>query len=151
MISSQMTQTVDEWTTKQKQDLIADVISLVVKETSYSADDVIQVVLVGSYANGTPTADSDVDILVEVPLRDYNVDDVHRTSMKDGKKIQLAFRDRFKTPMIDQDFAQKWHINRYSLTNDEMRIGRDNEEFIAFWSDQKKLRKLTNKKGVRNG
>ena len=64
MISSQMTKKVDEWTTEQKQDLIDDVISLVVTETSYSADDVLQVVLVGSYVNGTPTAYSDVDILL---------------------------------------------------------------------------------------
>jgi predicted nucleotidyltransferase len=137
-----MTKTVDEWTTEQKQDLIEEVTSLVDTETSYSADDVLQVVLVGSYANGTPTADSDVDILVEVPLRDYTIDDVHRTSMTDGKKIQIAFRDRLKTPMIDQDFAQKWHILRYSLTNDEMRVGRDNEEFLVYWSNQKKKRSL---------
>lgn len=137
-----MTKTVDEWTTEQKQDLIEEVTSLVDTETSYSADDVLQVVLVGSYANGTPTADSDVDILVEVPLRDYTLDDMLRTSMKDGKKIQIAFRDRLKTPMIDQDFAQKWHISRYSLTNDEMRVGRDDEKFLVYWSNQKKKRSL---------
>lgn len=138
-----MTKTVVLWTSKQKQDLIADVKSLIDSECpEYSSDDVIQVVLVGSYANGVPTADSDVDILVEVSLRDYTIDDVHRTSMKDGKKIQIAFRDRLKTPMIDQDFAQKWHINRYSLTNDEMRVGRDNEEFLVYWSNQKKNRSL---------
>ena len=142
MISSQMTKTVDEWTTEQKQDLIEEVTSLVDTETSYSADDVLQVVLVGSYANGTPTADSDVDILVEVPLRDYTLDDMLRTSMKDGKKIQIAFRDRLKTPMIEQDFAQKWHISRYSLTNDEMRVGRDDEKFLVYWSNQKKKRSL---------
>jgi predicted nucleotidyltransferase len=138
-----MTKTVDLWTSKQKQDLIADVKSLIDSECpEYSPDDVMQVVLVGSYANGVPTADSDVDILVEVSLRDYTINDVHRTSMKDGKKIQIAFRDRLKTPMIDQDFAQKWHINRYSLTNDEMRVGRDNEEFLVYWSNQKKNRSL---------
>jgi len=139
MISSQMTKKVDEWTTEQKQDLIDDVISLVVTETSYSADDVLQVVLVGSYVNGTPTAYSDVDILVEVPLRDYTLDDMLRTSMKDGKKIQIAFRDRIKPPMIDQDFAQQWHISRYSLTNDEMRVGRDDEKFLVYWWTKTKL------------
>ena len=129
VISSQMTKTVDEWTSEQKQDLITDVISLVDKETSYTTDDVLQVILVGSYVWGTPTADSDVDVLVEVPSRDYSIDDIYKTSMAGGKKITLNFRDRLKAPVVDQNFRQQWNLSTYSLTNGEMRDGTDDEEF----------------------
>ena len=129
MIDSQMTKTVDEWTSEQKQDLITDVISLVDKETSYTTDDVLQVILVGSYVWGTPTADSDVDVLVEVPSRDYSIDDIYKTSMAGGKKITLNFRDRLKAPVVDQNFRQQWNLSTYSLTNGEMRDGTDDEEF----------------------
>jgi predicted nucleotidyltransferase len=129
MIDSQMTKTVVEWTAKQKQDLIGDVISLVDKETSYSSYDVLQVILIGSYVWGTPTADSDVDIFVEVPLRNYNIDDRYATSMKDGKKITIWFRDRLKAPLIDDLDYGRWKLSKYSLTNDEMISGTDDDEF----------------------
>jgi len=132
MISSQMTKTVDKWTSEQKQNLIGDVISLVDKETSYSAYDVLQVVLVGSYVWGTPTADSDVDVLVEVPLRGYNIDDRHGTLMEDGKKIAIHFRDRLKTPKIDDYYVysgRDWKLSKFLLTTDEMINASDDDEF----------------------
>ena len=148
MISSQMTKTVDLWTSKQKQDLITDVKSLVDSEcVGYSSDDVIQVVLVGSYVLRTPTVDSDVVILVEVPLRYYDIPDTHKTTMKDGKKITIAFRDKLKTPMIDQYFSHRWCISKYSLTNDEMIIGTydDDADYLkykVYWTNFKKIRGL---------
>jgi len=129
VISSQMTKTVDEWTSEQKQDLITDVISLVDKETSYDGSSVVQVILVGSYVWGAPTVDSNVDVLVEIPLRDYKIDDIYKTSMKDGKKITIWFRDRLKAPLIDDLDYGRWKLSKYSLTNDEMISGTDDDEF----------------------
>ena len=77
-------------------------------------------------------ADSDVDVLVEVPLRDYNIDDRHGTLMKDGKKIAIHFRDRLKIPKIDDYYVysgRDWKLSKYSLTNDEMISGTDDDEF----------------------
>jgi predicted nucleotidyltransferase len=130
-----MTKTVDEWTSEQKQDLITDVISLVDKETSYDGSSVVQVILVGSYVWGAPTVDSDVDVLVEIPLRDYKIDDIYKTLMKDGKKITLNFRDRLKTPKIDWEYPsseayrQSWNLSKYSLTHDKKINGTDDEAF----------------------
>ena len=132
MTSAQMTKTVDQWTDKQKQDLIAEVKTLIGQETTYDADDVIQVVLVGSYVWGTPTAESDVDVLVEVALRDYSrVSGLH-TPMADGKILSVQIRDRLKAPTINQAHRQRWDLSRYSLTKNTMYNGADNEAFDAF-------------------
>tara|TARA_R110002051_G_scaffold258560_1_gene317904 strand:- start:17 stop:424 length:408 start_codon:yes stop_codon:yes gene_type:complete len=124
--------TVDKWTAEQKQDLIDDVISLVDKETSYDGSSVVQVILVGSYVWGVPTVDSDVDVLVEIPLRDYEIDDRHGTLMKDGKKIAMHFRDRLKTPKIDDYYVysgRDWKLSKFLLTTDEMINASDDDEF----------------------
>ena len=133
MTNEQMTKTVDQWTEQEKQDLIEEIKSLVGSECiGYTADDVIQVVLVGSYVWGTPTAESDVDVLVEVPLREYRRFSGHSLMMADGKKISLVIRDRHRTPTIDQKHRQKWDLSRYSLTKNEMYEGADDEAFDAF-------------------
>ena len=133
MTNEQMTKTVDLWTEQEKQDLIEEVKSLVDSECiGYTADDVIQVVLVGSYVWGTPTAESDVDVLVEVPLREYKRFSGHSLLMADGKRLSIQIRDRLKTPRIDQKHRQTWDLSRYSLTNNELHVGADNEAFDAF-------------------
>jgi len=133
MTSAQMTKTVDQWTSQQKQDLIAEIKSLVESDCiGYVADDVIQVVLVGSYVWGTPTAESDVDVLVEVAERNIKRFSGHHMEMADGKKLSLKIRDKKRTPKIDQDHRQRWDLSKYSLTNNELHEGADNEAFDAF-------------------
>lgn len=132
MTSAQMTKTVDQWTDKQKQDLIAEVKTLIGENTTYDSDDVIQVVLIGSYVWGTPTAESDVDVLVEVALRDYTRPSHVHTPMADGKILSVKIRDNSKPPTIVQAHRQRWDLSRYSLTFNKMYNGADNEAFDAF-------------------
>jgi predicted nucleotidyltransferase len=51
-----------------------------------------QVILFGSYANGTPTADSDVDLLVVMPYEGRSVDE--------AVKIRMALRPAFPVDLL---------------------------------------------------
>jgi predicted nucleotidyltransferase len=51
-----------------------------------------QVILFGSYANGTPTVDSDVDLLVVMPFTGRSVDE--------SVKIRMALRPAFPLDLL---------------------------------------------------
>ena len=140
-----MTKTVEDWTEQQRSDLIIELISLINTETTYETAEVIDLWVVGSYCWGIPTADSDLDIYVEVHERNYNKPNRTRVAMADGKRCSLFFRDGKKTPKTFDKHMQIYDLSKFSLFNDQnwhigimkgaktrqMWVGVDDERFTS--------------------
>ena len=89
------------------------------KEIILNTIPVEQIILFGSYANGTPHADSDIDILVIIPdcaeIREIDAMRLIHKAIRDKKSMPVdvlvskkeAFERRKNTPTLEREISEE--------------------------------------------